>query len=165
MYLLNNGHSIHHKETNVNNMYLFFSCWTLTLKTLRKKERLWIWMLNVKGNVQLSKHPLVRLIFKIFWISAPLNITLDALSLLLIILVHFQTYFLPVIGLVDAEKLKPGDLVGVNKDSYLILETLPAEYDARVKAMEVDERPTEQYSDIGGLDKQIQEVTLSHSCL
>ncbi|GAB6022860.1 TATA-box-binding protein 1 [Chamberlinius hualienensis] len=69
-----------------------------------------------------------------------------------------QTYFLPVIGLVDAEKLKPGDLVGVNKDSYLILETLPAEYDSRVKAMEVDERPTEQYSDIGGLDKQIQEL-------
>ncbi|KAH9520160.1 26S proteasome regulatory subunit 6A [Bulinus truncatus] len=69
-----------------------------------------------------------------------------------------QTYFLPVIGLVDAEKLKPGDLVGVNKDSYLILETLPAEYDSRVKAMEVDERPTEQYADIGGLDKQIQEL-------
>lgn len=69
-----------------------------------------------------------------------------------------QTYFLPVIGLVDAEKLKPADLVGVNKDSYLILETLPSEYDARVKAMEVDERPTEQYSDIGGLDTQIQEL-------
>ncbi|KAK2704291.1 26S proteasome regulatory subunit 6A-B [Artemia franciscana] len=69
-----------------------------------------------------------------------------------------QTYFLPVIGLVDPEKLKPGDLVGVNKDSYLVLETLPAEYDSRVKAMEVDERPTEQYGDIGGLDKQIQEL-------
>ena len=26
--------------------------------------------------------------------------------------------------------------------------------------MEVDERPTEQYSDIGGLDQQIQEVSL-----
>jgi len=52
---------------------------------------------------------------------------------------------------------------GVNKDSYLILETLPAEYDSRVKAMEVDERPTEQYSDIGGLDKQIQEVGLGTS--
>lgn len=50
------------------------------------------------------------------------------------------------------------DIQGVNKDSYLILETLPTEYDSRVKAMEVDERPTEQYSDIGGLDKQIQEV-------
>ena len=32
-------------------------------------------------------------------------------------------------------------------------------YDSRVKAMEVDERPTEQYSDIGGLDTQIQEVS------
>lgn len=69
-----------------------------------------------------------------------------------------QTIFLPVVGLVDAEKLQPGDLVGVNKDSYLILDTLPAEYDSRVKAMEVDEKPSEEYSDIGGLDKQIQEL-------
>jgi len=69
-----------------------------------------------------------------------------------------QTYFLPVVGLVDPETLKPGDLVGVNKDSYLVLDTLPCEYDSRVKAMEVDARPTEQYSDIGGLDKQIQEL-------
>merc|ERR1712099_198938 len=69
-----------------------------------------------------------------------------------------QTYFLPIIGLVEPEELKPGDLVGVNKDSYLVLEKLPAEYDSRVKAMEVDMRPTEQYSDIGGLDKQIQEL-------
>ncbi|XP_074617574.1 26S proteasome regulatory subunit 6A-B [Acropora palmata] len=69
-----------------------------------------------------------------------------------------QTYFLPVIGLVEPENLTPGDLVGVNKDSYLILEKLPPEYDSRVKAMEVDERPTEQYSDIGGLDTQIQEL-------
>ncbi|CDW56107.1 26S protease regulatory subunit 6A [Trichuris trichiura] len=68
------------------------------------------------------------------------------------------TYFLPVIGLVEAGDLNPGDLVGVNKDSYLILEKLPIEYDSRVKAMEIDERPTEQYSDIGGLDTQIQEL-------
>ncbi|KJE94023.1 proteasome 26S ATPase subunit 3, variant [Capsaspora owczarzaki ATCC 30864] len=69
-----------------------------------------------------------------------------------------QTIFLPVIGLVPPEKLSPGALVGVHKDSYLILDTLPAEYDSRVKAMEVDERPTEEYNDIGGLDKQIQEL-------
>src|SRR3989338_7667668 len=69
-----------------------------------------------------------------------------------------QTIFLPVVGLVDPEKLRPGDLVGVNKDSYLVLDTLPPEYDSRVKAMEVDEKPTEQYSDIGGLDKQITNV-------
>lgn len=53
-------------------------------------------------------------------------------------------------GLVPTEELTPGDLVGTNKDSYLILEKLPAEYDNRVKAMEVDEKPTEEYSDIGG---------------
>ena len=63
-----------------------------------------------------------------------------------------------MVGLVPSELLKPGDLVGVNKDSYLILDTLPAEYDSRVKAMEVDEKPTEDYNDIGGLDKQIQEL-------
>lgn len=39
-----------------------------------------------------------------------------------------QTIFLPVPGLVDINTLKPADLVGVNKDSYLILDTLPAEY-------------------------------------
>ncbi|KAL9111625.1 MAG: hypothetical protein Q9227_003898 [Pyrenula ochraceoflavens] len=69
-----------------------------------------------------------------------------------------QTIFLPLIGLVDHETLKPGDLIGVNKDSYLVLDTLPAEYDSRVKAMEVDEKPTEQYTDVGGLDKQIGEL-------
>ena len=69
-----------------------------------------------------------------------------------------QTIFLPLIGLVDHTSLKPGDLIGVNKDSYLVLDTLPAEYDSRVKAMEVDEKPTEKYTDVGGLDKQIEEL-------
>lgn len=68
------------------------------------------------------------------------------------------TAFLPMVGLVEADELKPGELVGVNKDSFLILDKLPAEYDSRVKAMEVDERPTEDYGDVGGLDKQIEEL-------
>ena len=61
-------------------------------------------------------------------------------------------------GLVPAEKLRPGDLIGVNKDSYLILDTLPAEFYSCVKAVEVDERPTETYTDIGGLEKQMEEL-------
>jgi len=69
-----------------------------------------------------------------------------------------STMFLPVVGLVDPEKLKPGELVGVNKDTYLILDTLPPEYDNRVKTMEVDEKPTDDYVDIGGLDQQIEEL-------
>jgi 26S proteasome regulatory subunit T5 len=69
-----------------------------------------------------------------------------------------QTIFLPIPGLVDVAELRPSDLVGVNKDSFLVLEKLPAEYDSRVKAMEVDERPTEEFTDIGGLEKQIEEL-------
>jgi 26S proteasome regulatory subunit T5 len=69
-----------------------------------------------------------------------------------------QTMFLPVVGLVDPDKLTPGDLIGVNKDSFLILDMLPAEYDSRVKAMEVDEKPQEKYTDIGGLEKQLKEL-------
>jgi 26S proteasome regulatory subunit T5 len=69
-----------------------------------------------------------------------------------------QTIFLPVAGLVDVDELKPGELIGVNKDSYIILEKLPNEYDSRIKAMEIEEKPTDDYTDIGGLDKQIEEL-------
>jgi len=69
-----------------------------------------------------------------------------------------QTIFLPIVGLVEVSELTPGDMVGVNKDSYLVLEKLPPEYDARIKAMEVDEKPTETYQDVGGLEKQMQEM-------
>jgi 26S proteasome regulatory subunit T5 len=64
-----------------------------------------------------------------------------------------HTIYLPVIGMVEPEELKPGELIAVNKESFIVYEKLPPEYDARVKAMEIDERPTEEYSDIGGLDK------------
>ena len=66
------------------------------------------------------------------------------------------TYFLPEVGLVDSSELHPGDLIGVNKDTHLIIEKLPPEYDSRVTTMEIDERPTEDFTQIGGLDKQIE---------
>jgi len=69
-----------------------------------------------------------------------------------------QTIFLPIPGLVPTNELRPNDLVGTNKDSYLILEKLPDEFDSRVKAFEMDERPRETYADIAGCDKQIQEL-------
>jgi len=69
-----------------------------------------------------------------------------------------STIYLPVLGMVEPEDLKPGDLIAVNKESFIVYEKLPADYDSRVKAMEIDERPTEDYSDIGGLDKQIEEL-------
>ncbi len=66
-----------------------------------------------------------------------------------------HTIYLPVIGMIEPEEVRPGDLIAVNKESFIVYEKLPPEYDSRVKAMEIDERPTEEYSDIGGLDKQI----------
>ena len=60
--------------------------------------------------------------------------------------------------MVEPEDVKPGDLIAVNKESFIIYEKLPPDYDSRVKAMEIDERPSEEYSDIGGLDKQIEEL-------
>ena len=69
-----------------------------------------------------------------------------------------NTIFLPVIGFVEPEELKPLELEGVNKDTFLIYEKLPPEYDSRVRVMELDTKPTEKYSDMGGVDKQIQEL-------
>jgi 26S proteasome regulatory subunit T5 len=65
------------------------------------------------------------------------------------------TYYLPVLGMVEPEDLKPNELVAVNKESFVVYEKLPAEYDSRVKAMEIDEKPSENYGDVGGLDKQL----------
>ena len=68
------------------------------------------------------------------------------------------TVYLPGFGMIDPEGLKPGDIIGVNKETYNLIDRLPPDYDSRVKAMEVDEKPVEEYSDIGGLDKQIEEL-------
>eukprot|EP00924_Labyrinthula_sp_SR-Ha-C_P007414 maker-scaffold_24-snap-gene-2.3-mRNA-1 protein AED:0.02 eAED:0.02 QI:0/0/0/0.5/0/0/2/0/468 len=74
-----------------------------------------------------------------------------------------QTIFLPLIGLVAPEDLVPGDLVGTNKDSYLVLTKLPTEYDSRVKSMELeinegDDKIRDSFTDVGGLEKQIDEL-------
>ena len=56
------------------------------------------------------------------------------------------------------KEIHPGDLVGINKDTCMLYQLLPTEYDKRVKAMLLEEKPTDDYTDIGGLDKQIQEL-------
>ncbi|KAL3115286.1 hypothetical protein niasHT_019009 [Heterodera trifolii] len=48
--------------------------------------------------------------------------------------------FLPRIGLVGPDELKPGDLIGVNDDTFHIIAKLPPHFDRRVKAMEVVEK-------------------------
>merc|ERR1712071_577613 len=53
---------------------------------------------------------------------------------------------------------KPGDLIGVNKDSYLVLEKLPTEFDSRVKAMEIEDKPSVTYEDLGGCEEQLEKI-------
>ncbi|KAL1140716.1 hypothetical protein AAG570_000646 [Ranatra chinensis] len=60
--------------------------------------------------------------------------------------------------LVEGRDLKPGDNVCVDKDSFIVVDTLPNEIDPRVAAMEVVDRPTDSFLDVGGLDRQIQEL-------
>ncbi|KAH9386549.1 26S proteasome regulatory subunit T5 [Nematocida major] len=68
------------------------------------------------------------------------------------------TTFLPFVGLVPAEDLKPGDLVALHKETNIVFEKLEDDYDVRVKAMELDEKPTDSYEDIGGLERQMEEL-------
>jgi proteasome regulatory subunit len=56
-----------------------------------------------------------------------------------------------------ADKLEVGDRVAIN-DSFSVQRVLDDETDARAQAMEVDESPTVEYDDIGGLDDQLREV-------
>ena len=61
-------------------------------------------------------------------------------------------------GLLETENIKLNGLVAINRDNYFIIHKLPIEYDNRVKAMEIEEKPPQTYHDIGGLDNQIQEL-------
>ncbi|MEE6209575.1 proteasome-activating nucleotidase [Salarchaeum sp. III] len=55
------------------------------------------------------------------------------------------------------QKLEVGDRVAIN-DSFAVQRVLDDETDARAQSMEVDESPTVEYEDIGGLDEELREV-------
>jgi proteasome regulatory subunit len=59
---------------------------------------------------------------------------------------------------VDVSKLTPGKRVALSQRNFAILELLPDSLDMYVKAMEVLEVPRVSYSEIGGLDDQINEL-------
>ncbi len=63
-----------------------------------------------------------------------------------------------IAGNVDVKKLRPGAHVALNQRGSTIVEVLPIREDPYVKAMEVIERPSVRYSDVGGLENQIREI-------
>ncbi|MEF8842619.1 MAG: proteasome-activating nucleotidase [Haloarculaceae archaeon] len=56
-----------------------------------------------------------------------------------------------------SERLEAGDRVAIN-DSFAVQSLLDTETDARAQAMQVEESPSVEYEDIGGLEGQIREV-------
>ncbi len=59
---------------------------------------------------------------------------------------------------IEREKLKPGSRVALDQRTMAVVELLPSDKDPSVLGFEVIERPQVTYSDIGGLEKQIQEL-------
>lgn len=59
---------------------------------------------------------------------------------------------------VDINNLKPDTRVALNQRTFAIVNILPSLQDPMVQKMELIEKPSEKYADIGGLDAQIQEI-------
>ena len=59
---------------------------------------------------------------------------------------------------ISAEELKPGVRCTLNQQSLAIVELLPTSFDSQIYGMELVDSPQETYSDIGGLEVQINEI-------
>ena len=59
---------------------------------------------------------------------------------------------------IDKKKLEVGDRVALHRQTLAVLETLPSTKDPLVMGAEVDEKPSEKYSDIGGLVEELDEL-------
>ena len=59
---------------------------------------------------------------------------------------------------IERENLVAGARVAMNQQSFAVVDILPVEKDPAVLAMEIDEKPTTSYSEVGGLGPQIQEI-------
>ncbi len=68
------------------------------------------------------------------------------------------SFLVTISHFVNPDDITPGKRVCLNQQSLSIVDTLPETKDYRARAMEVEERPNVRYEDIGGLERQIQEV-------
>ena len=68
------------------------------------------------------------------------------------------SFVVNVIKSIDSNLLKPNARVALNQRNFAIVEVLPQQKDPMVSAMEVEEKPTISYSDVGGLEEQILEL-------
>ncbi|KAL3232857.1 Uncharacterized protein RNJ44_04773 [Nakaseomyces bracarensis] len=67
-------------------------------------------------------------------------------------------YYVSILSFVDKELLEPGCSVLLHHKTMSIVGVLQDDADPMVSVMKIDKSPTESYSDIGGLENQIQEI-------
>jgi 26S proteasome regulatory subunit T3 len=63
-----------------------------------------------------------------------------------------------VLSTLNKEELKPNSQVAIHRSFKCVVDILPPEQDTGVSMMKMTERPDVNYSDIGGLDMQKQEI-------
>jgi len=59
---------------------------------------------------------------------------------------------------IDRDELRPGVMVAMNQQTLAVVSVLPPPKDPLVYGFEIEEKPEVSYSDIGGLNKQIEEI-------
>ncbi|ODQ44870.1 hypothetical protein PICMEDRAFT_73681 [Pichia membranifaciens NRRL Y-2026] len=67
-------------------------------------------------------------------------------------------YYVSILSFVDKSLLEPGCQVLLHHKTVSIIGALQEEADPMINVMKMDKSPTESYSDIGGLENQIQEI-------
>merc|ERR1712066_554737 len=67
-------------------------------------------------------------------------------------------YYMGMMSFVDQDQLEPGASILMHHRSMGVIGILADEVDPLVSVMKVDKAPLETYSDIGGLEEQIQEI-------
>lgn len=67
-------------------------------------------------------------------------------------------YYVSILSIVDKDQLEPGSTVLLHHKVLSVVGILQDDADPLVNVMKVDKAPLESYSDIGGLEAQIQEI-------
>ena len=63
-----------------------------------------------------------------------------------------------MLSIVDKDLLEPGGTVLLHHKNQAVVGVLQDDQDPMVSVMKLDKAPTETYTDIGGLESQIQEI-------
>jgi 26S proteasome regulatory subunit T2 len=67
-------------------------------------------------------------------------------------------YYVGIMSFVDKDLLEPGCTVLLHHKTHAVVGVLADDADSMVSGMKLDKAPSEGYSDIGGLEQQIQEI-------